>query len=336
MRWPDELSRRAALASIAAAGWAAGRPAVWSQEASSSAADGALRVLFFNTHLLPAIAQSVAGKRGQDDYRTQAIAAAVAPYDLVGLCEVFEVRRRREIVTAVEKAAGRGVTWVESPPRSGTSVIGGGLLLLSRFPLEGEPHAHAYTAASRVLTSGFKADGLAAKGVLHARLLIRAAPPLVVDCFLTHLESISAEARAVQLQELADFIAEHANPNRPLILMGDLNVAADELAAAGGAAPSDTEYRRLRQALRLGEAPLIDLWPAVHTARGGTSDALAGGECRRIDYIFLSPPCASGGPQWQAREVRVEPFLDATVAQGSLSDHAGIACRLDLAPAALR
>jgi endonuclease/exonuclease/phosphatase family metal-dependent hydrolase len=333
---PDRFSRRSALAAIAAMCWGAARPLVWSQEASAHVADAALRVLFFNTHLLPAIAQSVAGKRGQDDYRTQAIAAAVAPYDLVGLCEVFEARRRREIVAAVERAAGGDITWVESPRRTGTSVIGGGLLLLSRFPLEGEPHAHAYTAASRVLTNGFRADGLAAKGVLHARLLVSASPPLVVDCFLTHLESISAEARAEQIQELGEFIAEHASAERPMILMGDLNVAADEPAAAGDATTADTEYRRLRQALRVGEAQLVDLWPAVHTARGGTSDALAAGECRRIDYVFLSPPTTTVAAQWQARDVRVEPFLDAAVTQGSLSDHAGIACRLDLAPAALR
>ncbi len=322
-------TRRAALAAIAAVGWGGGRPLAWSQE-SAATAGAALRVLFFNTHLLPAIAQSVAGKRGQDGYRTQAIAAAVAPYDLVGLCEVFEARRRREIIAGVEGAAGRSITWVESPPPEGRRLICGGLLLLSRFPLEGEPHWHLYTAASRVLTNGVKADGLAAKGVLHARLLVSASPPLVVDCFLTHLESISAEARAVQIQELAEFIAEHASPDRPLVLMGDMNVAADESAAAGDAATSDTEYRRLRQALRVGDAPLVDLWPAAHTARGGTSDALAGGECRRIDYIFLSPPAASGGIPWQARDVRVEPFLDAAVAQGSLSDHAGIACRLEL------
>jgi hypothetical protein len=60
--------------------------------------DPELCVLFFNTHLLPAIAQSVAGHRGQDDYRTSVIGAAVAPYDLIGLCEVFESHRREEIV----------------------------------------------------------------------------------------------------------------------------------------------------------------------------------------------------------------------------------------------
>lgn len=286
-----------------------------------------IRVLFFNMHLLPAIAQTVAGHRGQDDYRTQAIAAQLHQYDLVGLCEVFEARRRREIVATVQQNSHQAFQWIESPKPSGRHVICGGLLLLSRFPIVGDAHVHTYASASRVLTSGWKADGFAAKGVLHARLRVSEQPEILADCFLTHLESVSSKARAEQIKELAAYVAAHAAPERPLILMGDLNVVADDPAAAP---PADSEYRILVNALRLGDRQLVDAWPTLQAGRGGTSDALGAGDCRRIDYIFLSPPRDADGPSWEPTAIQVEPFLDGNVKQGSLSDHAAVACRLQL------
>jgi endonuclease/exonuclease/phosphatase family metal-dependent hydrolase len=320
------LTRRDALLGLLAAGSVitGRRPSEAEALIELPPIDPELCVLFFNTHLLPAIAQSVAGHRGQDDYRTSAIGAAVAPYDLMGLCEVFESHRREEIVRSAQAAAGTTFHIAESPKPTGRHLIGGGLLLLSRLPIEGEPHHLTYRSASRFMTSGLKSDGFAAKGVLHAQLLVADSPSIIVDCFLTHLESVSAEARADQVSELAEFIAAHSSPDRLAILMGDLNVTADFPVNSGEA---DSEYRQLTNSLRQHGEPLVDLWSAASSQRGGTSDALAAGECRRIDYVLLSPP----GPRtarWEAREVRVEPFLDAKVKQGSLSDHAGLSCRL--------
>src|SRR5688572_19331111 len=76
-------NRREALMTLLAAGTATVAAPVWAQGldlAAEPALD--LRVLFYNTHLLPSIAQSIAGKRGQDDYRTTAIAAQLHRYDL--------------------------------------------------------------------------------------------------------------------------------------------------------------------------------------------------------------------------------------------------------------
>jgi endonuclease/exonuclease/phosphatase family metal-dependent hydrolase len=284
------------------------------------------RVLFFNTHLLPAIAQTVAGHRGQDDYRTQAIGTQIANFDIVGLCEVFEARRRDEIVKRAQEASASALHVASSPKPTGRHVVSGGLLLLTRYAIIGEPDVLTYASGSRVITTGLKADGLAAKGAIHAVLRVQDNPPLDVDCFLTHLESVSPTARAEQIAELAKFISEHAGADRPLLLMGDLNVEADFPINAPGV---DTEYRRLTTALQFGDRRLIDVWPRLHTTRGGTNDALAKEECRRIDYIFLSP-FGSGSLAWAARNLRVEPFLDAQVKQGSLSDHAGVACELSL------
>jgi endonuclease/exonuclease/phosphatase family metal-dependent hydrolase len=240
---------------------------------------------------------------------------------------VFEARRRDEIIRTVQKTSGDAFSWVASPKPKGRSFVSGGLLLLSRFPIEGEPNFLTYSAASRVYSHGIKADGLAAKGVIHARLRIGDEPDALVDCFLTHLESISAKARAKQVRQLGDFIAEHSSPERPLLVMGDMNIAAD---LPGPPATGTSEYRLLLESLRHGDKQLVDLWAASHDTRGGTRDALAREDCNRIDYIFLSPPDDDGSISWQPSSVRVEPFLDANVKQGSLSDHAGVECRLSI------
>lgn len=321
--------RDALLAAIAAGGAFVGSPQSIAQELfllPPVAATAPVRLLFFNTHLLPAIAQTVAGHRGQDDYRTTAIANQLDRYDLVGLCEVFESRRRQEIIRVVQQNSNNAFHAIEQPKPWGRHLIGSGLLLLSRYPIVGEPHFLTYKEASRVLTNGWKADGFAAKGVIHAQLRVSEHPPAHVDCFLTHLESVSSSARGEQIKELAGFIAAYTSADRPAILMGDLNVAADYPINATSTA---TEYGQLTSVLLYGQQRFVDLWPAFYADHGGTSDALALEEARRIDYVFLSPP-SSMGSVLAPTDVRVEPFLDEKVKQGSLSDHAGVACTFAL------
>ncbi|WP_428305269.1 endonuclease/exonuclease/phosphatase family protein [Lacipirellula sp.] len=318
--------REALLASLAAAGALPCARAFAQELLPPANAAASIRLLFYNTHLLPTIAQKVAGHRGQDDYRTAAIAAKLYRYDLIGLCEVFESRRRKEIVEVVQRDSRNTFHVIEQPKPWGRHLIGSGLMLLSRYPIVGEPHFITYHHASRVVTNGWKADGFAAKGAIHAQLQVREQPAAQLDCFLTHLESISPKARGEQIKELADFIAKHAHPERPAILIGDLNVAAD---APGVPAADDSEYRQLTSKLAFGEQYFVDLWPAFHDTAGGTNDALAKEHCRRIDYAFISPPQPTG-LTLEPTAIRVEPFLDAKVEQGSLSDHAALECNFVL------
>lgn len=321
--------REALLASLAACGAFARASRSFAQELlllPPVAPVSNVRLLFFNTHLLPTIAQTVAGHRGQDDYRTAAIAAQLDRFDLVGLCEVFESRRRQEIIRILQSNSNNAFHAIEQPKPWGRHLIGSGLLLLSRYPIVGEPHFLTYQAASRVITNGWKADGFAAKGIIHSQLRLSEQPLAHVDCFLTHLESVSSRARAEQIKELAGFIAAHTSPDRPAILMGDLNVAADYPVNAASTA---TEYGQLTSDLLYGQQRFVDLWPAFYAERGGTSDALSLEKARRIDYVFLSPP-PSMGPVLAPTEIRVEPYLDEKVKQGSLSDHAGVACTFAL------
>lgn len=319
--------RQATLAALAGCGlWRAAAPSVAQDLLPPLNAAAPVRLLFFNAHLLPGIAQTIAGRRGQDDYRTAAIAAKLYRYDVIGLCEVFEGNRRREMIDVLQKDSRNAFQAIEQPKPWGRHLIGSGLLLLSRYPIDGKPHFITYRHASRVATNGWRADGFAAKGAIHARLRVRDNPEALVDCFLTHLESVSPKARSEQITELARFIAEHTSPERPAVLMGDLNVAADFPVTA---ATTDSEYLSLANSLVYGEQRLVDLWPIFHTTAGGTSDALAKENCRRIDYVYLSPPQLTG-PTLEPLSMRVEPFLDEKVKQGSLSDHAALECTFAL------
>jgi endonuclease/exonuclease/phosphatase family metal-dependent hydrolase len=319
-----QISRREALLSllpIVAA--SATQPGCSPQKhAAEKSGPRPLRILFFNTHLLPGIAQHFDSHRGQDDYRTETIAREVSDRSIIGLCEVFESQRRQRIIDIVRQTSGAAVYTAESPKPTAKHVVGGGLLLMSRFPIEGPPNVLTYRDASQFWQYGLQADGFAAKGVIHARLRVSDQPLVLVECFLTHLECMSSVARKSQIQELAGFIAEHSSAERPLILLGDFNVAADYPIDQG---KTDSEYHRLLNALRYGDGPLVDVWPSLEKGRGGTRDALAGETSARIDYIFMSP-ASKGAASLTPTKVKVLPFRDKQVREGSLSDHAGVEC----------
>lgn len=209
--------------------------------------------------------------------------------------------------------------WTEKP--RGIGFANSGLLLLSRFVVE-EQHTITYQAASGFATHGFRADSFAAKGAMHARLRLRDDPPLLLDCFITHLESRSAAARAAQLAQLADFLREHSDRHRPALLMGDLNVPADTSLPHVAGSP----YTELDAALARSGMKLEDVWLSAGQGPGGTSDPLSTNGGDRIDYIWLARGEASHA---LARAVELLRFLDSDVREGSLSDHSGVAAFLE-------
>ncbi|HVX62340.1 MAG TPA: endonuclease/exonuclease/phosphatase family protein [Pirellulales bacterium] len=287
-----------------------------------------LRIVAFNTHLLPGIALQVAGHRGQAAYRAEAIGRRLADYDLAGLCEVFDAQRRDELIGGAATAAPRAFTSLWFPKPRGRSLTNSGLLLLSRLPIEAS-HLLTYRDASRFISHGFRADGFAAKGVLHARLRLGDAPGELLDCFLTHLESRSAPARKSQVEELARFIAAHASLERPAVLMGDLNIAAD-YPLRPNKQTAASPYQELLAALESTGLEWIDVWPSLQSDAGGTNEPLDVRGGRRIDYIFISAAQASARCSLRPTKVRVERFLDDKVKEGSLSDHAAVVCELEI------
>lgn len=275
-----------------------------------------LRVAMYNVQLLPLIARPF-NKRKQPLYRARRIGELLAARtELIGLNEVFDVAARRALEGAVRRAWGEQLTVVGHPAPRGR-LFGGGLLLLSRLPVVAVHRTH-FSRASRIAEYGVQADGLAAKGVLHARVG-RGARQL--DVFVTHLESKDHAARQVQYRELAAFVGAHAAAGRPALILGDMNTAggAAELADAG------SPYHQLRRALAAGRpaAPPADLWPRLHERIVGTKDPFRADGGRRLDYIWVSLPDGRLVPH----SMRVEPFRDPRVV--ALSDHLALEASFD-------
>ncbi len=295
-------------------------------------------IVTYNVHLLPDIAAKIAGERSQSDYRARTIAEKLANYDIVGICEAFDPNYSKSLIDGLQAKSSDAFYVARGPQRSGRALTHSGLVLLSRYEIE-ETHTIAYRDASRFYTHGFRADGFAAKGALHARLRLgddrrSDESSAVVDCFLTHLESRSAAARKKQIDELAAFIAEHSSPDVPMVVLGDFNVAADSVIRGNGAARvahlhGNSPYRQLRSKLTHNGRQLVDVWADIEETHGGTSNALAPDGGRRLDYIFVSDSRAGAPGRLLPQDVMALPFADKNVPEGSLSDHLAVTCRAE-------
>lgn len=273
-------------------------------------------VVAYNVHLLPKVALKVAGKRSNSEYRSQAIAERLAQFDILGISEAFDPAYSRTLIAGLEKQSGDELSIVKGPGRTGRHLIGSGLLIASRFPVV-ETHTITYSHASRFVTSGFKADGFAAKGALHVRLQLFEDSQAYLDCFLTHLESRSQEARGRQIEQFAEFVADQSQPQVPLILLGDFNIEA---------APEDPEsqYQTLLAALYDSNQRLMDAGHNVTKGPKGTSNAITEDGGRRIDYIFLSENPASSKVRLELLQTQHLRLIDEKVKEGSLSDHLAV------------
>lgn len=267
--------------------------------------------------------------RPNTEARAHAIGRALACFDIVGLNETINDSRRREILEGMETAApGCG-----KPPRfaggrhfeifagpklpAGESRLGSlsaiaefassdvpllvvddELALVSRLPIVARS-AHVYGR-------GRGTDALAAKGVLHARVIREGPGGGMLDVFVTHLQANHPDIRRTQIVELARFIAAHTDPDLPALLLGDFNVDG-ALAARWDVG---AEYHRLMRAL----TPLGFRDPGL--LLGGTD----GYRRRRIDHIFVRPRGL------RPIGVRVEGFRGPD--RVALSDHAAVVARL--------
>lgn len=173
-----------------------------------------------------------------NDYKNERIAIMVRDhlrhYDIVCMQEVFgslSTRRKRLVQSAGQKA---GLVYSYHSPGSGLrSVVDGGCLVLSRYPI--------VESANVSFAPGINADWLARKGALYTRIQLR--PDLCMHVFTTHLQADyetnlhhargngpNQRVRRTQMQTLAAFIRDktlpfvYTNPSWPVVLMGDLNI----------------------------------------------------------------------------------------------------------------
>ena len=284
-----------------------------------------VEIAFFNSHLLPPIAKSIVGKRSSADYRCTQIADQLSQFDLLGLSEVFDEKLAAKMIDKMNADPKRVFSFSRSPSPTGVfQFASGGLILFSRFPIL-EKNSLVFSDGSRFLTSGFRAaDGLAAKGALHAAIKLNATQEL--DCFLVHLESFSASIRNKQVDELVAFINSHHRVGVPYLLMGDFNIKGPQ----DSDSPEHKEYIDLVTRSSMSGFKMVDL--AMETLDGnlakGTSDALSENGGDRIDYLLLAVP-TSDSIEWSATSKTIR-FLDDVVKEGSLSDHAAVWARIRL------
>ena len=283
-----------------------------------------LRVISYNVQFLPAPV-SFANKRKQPEYRARQIGDAMSKFDIVGLNEVFDERYHKIIIERLEAAWGDRLNVLVSPKPEGR--FNGGCMIASRLPFV-ETHTMIYENFSSPKEYGIMADGFAAKGAIHAR--IARGPELdsdTIDVFVTHLEARAPDIREKQYPELAAFIRKYSDPDRPTLILGDMNTRGNREYQLD----PDSRYARFMNILGTArDGGVTDLWPELMgEAHGGTSEQESSETGNRIDYVMVSNPQAPA-PALRGVSIRVNGFLDPEVV--ALSDHSAVEAVLEWTP----
>lgn len=281
-----------------------------------------LRVISYNVQFLPPPA-SFANKRPDPDYRATRIAEEVARYDVIALQETFHAKHRGQIIDGVERAWNVKPNVLVAPQPVGFST-NGGCLLLTRLPMP-TVNSTVYKHFSKPAEYGFKADGFAAKGVIHGRLVPDVdRPSETIDVYVTHLEARADHLRPQQYAELAAFIKETSDPNRPLIVVGDLNTNGSK----ENRADPDSQYAQLmNEFTKVRPSGMIDVWVTLRGDEyGGTSDQESTETGKRIDYIFVSNPNRTARCL-VPKSIEVKTYQDEKVT--ALSDHNAVVAEFE-------
>lgn len=282
-----------------------------------------IRVITYNVQFLPGIA-SAANKRANPEYRATHIAAEMSTYDIVALQETFEPRWRNLIVEELRRHWDGELNVVVSPDAEGR-LTNGGCLILTRLPIV-ESNSVIYEHFSTPKEYGLRADGFAAKGVIHARIA-RSAEDVdnTIDVFVTHMEARSTAERELQYPELGAFIQKVSDPERPMLLLGDLNTRGNPEYRKD----PESRYARLMKPLVEARAParITDVWPELRgDDLGGTNKQESSSIGNRIDYIILSNPDQSS-TRLTPQSIEVKLYQDPEVV--ALSDHNAVAAQFD-------
>ena len=214
----------------------------------------ALRLLTFNFLIRPPPI-TYNGNDFKDERMDIMVRDHLRYYDIVCMQEIFgslSSRRKHFIQSAGQRA---GLTYSYHSPSTGIrSVVDGGCLILSRFPIV-ERDCVSFLP-------GINADWLARKGALYARIQLR--PGLCIHVFTTHLQADyetnthnpkgnlpNQQVRRDQMKTLAEFIRQKTfhhlqeNPSWPVVLMGDLNINSRLGPTDGNDGPEYLEAMRI-------------------------------------------------------------------------------------------
>jgi len=287
----------------------------------SHAAEGeSISVITYNVQFLPGVA-AIANKRKEPEYRAQRIAEEISKFDIIALQEVFHDGHRQRIIDGVQKIWGdTGNVFVSPKP---ADRFNGGCLLMTRLPVL-ETNAMIFENFSSPDDYGVRADGFAAKGVIHARIAQNTDDPTAfIDVYVTHLEARADHLRPLQYKEMTAFVKKTARPEAPALFLGDFNTRG----MAEHRADSESQYTQLVSALTGVKPGVVDLWPALKgDALGGTSEQESADIGKRIDYVFYTVGQLDHAPI-RPVTVQVKLFQDSKVT--ALSDHNAVVALFD-------
>jgi len=284
--------------------------------------DETLKVISYNVQFLPPLATFM-NERGHPEYRARKIAEKVSEYDIVGLQETFHEEHRALLLEALTGFWGDDFQQMVSP-KDEKRAVNGGCLILTRRPIL-STNAMIFRHYSDPKDFGFRADGFAAKGVIHAKIArSEKERNNTIDVFVTHLEARADVLRPKQYEEMADFILDVSDPSTPCLILGDFNTRGNPQYMKD----PDSPYHQLLSSLVRArpQQEVLDLWPELMgDLPGGTSSQNPRDLGRRIDYCFLCNP-APPHVRLKPLSIRVEIFPDDQVV--ALSDHNAVAVLL--------
>jgi endonuclease/exonuclease/phosphatase family metal-dependent hydrolase len=292
-------------------------------EPNTAAGESVLRIISYNVQFLPDPV-SWKNERPDPEYRANRIADELSGFDVAGLQEVFHPKHRQQFIDRTRAGWNGKLHKVMSPQPEGF-FTNGGCMIVSRRPFA-TSSCMVFTHYSSPADYGQRADGYAAKGVLHARIVrSEAEAQNCIDAFATHLEARADDLRPLQYKELAKFIKEKSDAAYPIVLLGDLNTYG-MLEYQKDSASQYSQLMRELNAIRP-DGSVIDLWPHLRgEAHGGTTDQESADIGKRVDYIMISNPRRSK-VQLKPLRIDVELFQDERV--GALSDHNAVIAELE-------
>ena len=161
--------------------------AVYSHGLQTSVTNNTIRVITYNCQFLPEPA-SFNNERSKPIYRAGRIAKEVSQFDIVALQEMFHDAHRNELMKNVRTKWKDKLNHVFSPTPNGFFTSGGCLLMTPREILAS--NSIVYENRSKPEDYGLRADGFAAKGVIHGRIGVNGNESgEFIDVYVTHLEA---------------------------------------------------------------------------------------------------------------------------------------------------
>ena len=280
------------------------------------------RVITYNVQFLPEPV-SANNERPEPEYRAKRIAEEVSRFDIIGLQETFHKVHRGMILDELKRHWQGDFQQVVSPQPEGFHTSGG-CLIATQFKLI-ESGAMVYKNFSKPADYGLRADGHAAKGVIHARLTWGDDSGRQLDVFVTHMEARDDDLRPRQYGEMAAFIKERRDATLPALVMGDMNTRGAKEFRADASSQYSQLWKQLDSVSAEGE--VIDVWPTLSgDALGGTNKQESHEIGKRIDYLFVLNPAGE--------HARLEPtFVDVLLYQDAkvtaLSDHNAVVAEFE-------